>query len=203
MSTTKLREPSDIAALAQHELSQWAGSNSRGYSVQFEHGKTMSAGVLDAVMKLTGDNMRSLYQQSSWGWNAKKKRREMVHPDHRLILAFHDSVLVAFAAFRFTHEDDYEPAEECVYVYEVQVAQAFERKGLGSMLMRCVEQIALRTPCRSRVLLTVFYHNKSAREFYAKLGYEIDETSPDIVLKKNPLEARKYDYFILCKKCAA
>jgi ribosomal protein S18 acetylase RimI-like enzyme len=70
------------------------------------------------------------------------------------------------------------PPIPVLFVYELQVAQAYRGMGLGSYLMQCMESIAAATRM-NRVMLTVFHLlNQPAYNFYKRLGYRVDETSP-------------------------
>lgn len=62
--------------------------------------------------------------------------------------------------------------------YEVQVASAHQKKGLGRWLMAALERVAMRGGM-CKVVLTVFIANGGARRFYRRHGYTTDETSPE------------------------
>jgi ribosomal protein S18 acetylase RimI-like enzyme len=80
-----------------------------------------------------------------------------------------------------------------LYVFEIQVEDAFQRQGLGRKLMKMMEYFA-HAAGLDRILLTVFKKNASAMEFYTKsLGYDIDESSPSKY-------GQSEDYEILTKK---
>lgn len=97
--------------------------------------------IEDAIFQLTKTNMQALYDAApGWSWADGKKRSETRHSDTRYILARNreDAAIVAFAAFRFIMEDDY----DVVYLYELQLGPGVQRKGLGKLLMQLVELTA-------------------------------------------------------------
>jgi ribosomal protein S18 acetylase RimI-like enzyme len=82
----------------------------------------------------------------------------------------------AFAHFRFEYDDD--KFKGVIYCYELQTARDYQRQGIGSLLMKIIEQIGSKFKM-SKVLLTCFGYNQNAMDFYIKkLGYRIDRSSP-------------------------
>jgi GNAT superfamily N-acetyltransferase len=145
---------------------------------QFARGRgaasSVPAEVLRFCLALTETNMSAMYEGAGWGWNAKKKQRELEHEEARLLVAFDSEERpVAFAHFRFVREKDC----PVLYVYELQVDSSAGRKGLGRHLMLVLE-LAAHKARMEWVMLTVFKCNKAASAFYAKLKYSTDETCP-------------------------
>ena len=133
---------------------------------------------LDDCSKLFQANMTDLYKQSSWGLDLEDKKEELSHSKARFVsLRAEGGALAAFLHFRFVMDDDENPSCVVLYVYELQIDKEHQRKGLGRRLMCLVEQLAAATNM-TKVVLTVFRANKGAMEFYEKLGYTVDETSP-------------------------
>ena len=64
-----------------------------------------------------------------------------------------------------------------LYVYEIQLAPAVRRQGLGKFMMLAVE-LAARAGGLGRVMLTVQDGNAGAARLYERLGYGTDPTSP-------------------------
>ncbi len=152
------------------------------------------AEVVDFCFDLTERNMRQHYEQSGWGWNALKKRRELEDEEARLLVARDRATnkLVAFMHFRFEREDD----ALVLYVYEIQIEQdeSVARKGLGKQIMLLAELIG-RKWGMDWVMLTVLNCNTPAVQFYHKLKYTVDETSP-----QNDIENEGCPYTILSKQ---
>lgn len=147
-------------------------------SLTFSHGKSLSDHQLQICLDLFERNMGDFYKNSSWGLDLKEKRIELTHSSARFLLLHSQSdVFVGFVHFRFEYDDDEQPTEAVLYVYEIQVVESFQRKGLGKKLMGLAEQIATAAKM-TKVLLTVFKKNEAAMHFYKDLNYSIDQSSP-------------------------
>ena len=83
--------------------------------------------------------------------------------------------IAGYVAFRMTTER----AIEVLYVHEVQVAPAAQGRGLGKYLMRLVDAIGRETDMKL-LMLTVLTSNKTAKRFYEKIQFVLDEASPDV-----------------------
>ena len=111
------------------------------------------------LLDLTRANMRAVYEAApGWGgWRDGKKRGELLDSDARYFVARAaggggggggsggDSdgdggggMLLGFAGFRFLAEGE----RDVLYLYELQLAEAAQRKGLGKHLMALCEQAA-------------------------------------------------------------
>jgi ribosomal protein S18 acetylase RimI-like enzyme len=148
------------------------------------------------ILSLFERNMGELYEKSSWGLDTEKKSAELKHANARYLLvettsSEENQQLAGFVHFRFAYDDEDQPTGSVLYVYEIQIDEKFRRQGLGKKLMGISEQIAANAEV-SKVLLTVFKSNQSAMEFYKRLDYGIDVSSPS-----NHNEPA--DYEILCK----
>jgi N-alpha-acetyltransferase 40 len=84
------------------------------------------------------------------------------------------------------------PTEGVVYVYEIQIDKKYQRLGLGKKIMDIIETITSLAGL-GRIMLTVFKANECAVEFYRRIDYSVDETSPS-------LHNEPADYEILSKK---
>ena len=60
----------------------------------------------------------------------------------------------------------------------MQIEAAYQRKGLGSFMMKALEQMVIHYKLE-KVVLTILKNNEDATKFYKNLGYGIDESSPD------------------------
>jgi ribosomal protein S18 acetylase RimI-like enzyme len=146
-------------------------------------------GRFDECLGLFRTNMAALYEGSSWGLDMAEKEAELRHGRARFLFLWDNdadlgattttsSRLAAFVHFRFEHDDEEGPTCAVLYVYEIQIDEAYRRHGLGRWLMGIAEAIAAGEGM-AKVLLTVFKANRGAMQFYEKLGYGVDETSPD------------------------
>jgi ribosomal protein S18 acetylase RimI-like enzyme len=86
-----------------------------------------------------------------------------------------------------------EGGEPVLYVYEVQVEDEYQRKGIAKLVMKMMELVAWRLNFYS-VMLTVMQANLSAIALYTSLGYAKHATSPP------PSQDGKTGYFILVKR---
>eukprot|EP01018_Ginkgo_biloba_P012924 Gb_21952 [translate_table: standard] len=169
------------------------------------------------IQELLKLNMEGPYG-SEWAAEEKIKRREMVAHEARYIfvrkiLSTHNAgvpdgnntleehkglwtgdgeSVVAFVQYRFIVEEEI----PVVYVYELQLEQCVQGRGLGKFLMQLIELIARKNKMKA-VMLTVQKRNTSAMNFYtSKLRYVISSVSPSRV---DPLIGAEKSYEILCK----
>lgn len=148
-----------------------------------QHASQLDDATKEELVALFEANMQQQYESSDWGYDAAAKRKELFEPDARYLLAFdseedaNDGVppsIAGFVHFRFVDDDDV----EVMYIYEIQVAERMQRKGLGKFLMQILLLVA-RKHLMKLVVLTVFKSNTKALTFYRqKMGFAIDETSP-------------------------
>ncbi|XP_076442899.1 N-alpha-acetyltransferase 40-like [Babylonia areolata] len=143
------------------------------------------------IFQLTSSNMKTLYEQSDWGWSDREKREELTDSRAWYLLARNlEGVPVAFSHFRF----DLEEGDEVLYCYELQLEKSVRRKGLGKFMMQIMELMAHRYEML-KVMLTTFKHNLEAHNFFrTKLKYEVDEISPEASMYEED-----YTYLILSK----
>ncbi|GLE01153.1 hypothetical protein PINS_up009983 [Pythium insidiosum] len=158
-------------------------------SVVNRHSAALSTAQRDAIFALFEHNMKDMYRDSDWGYDAHAKRQELFEDDARYLLVTRrqpatttgtaheqedDEELLGFVHFRF-FEDDGAPV---LYVYEIQIAAAAQRKGLGKFLMQLLQLVARRQRMEL-VVLTVFKANVAAMAFYLNtMKFVVDETSP-------------------------
>ncbi|KAG7396840.1 N-alpha-acetyltransferase 40 [Phytophthora boehmeriae] len=152
--------------------------NGADVSVQGAQAKELSDATRASVVQLFEDNMKALYQNSDWGYDAAAKRTELFEDEARYLLVFEgessSTSLVGFAHFRFVEDD----GALVLYLYEVQLASSVQGHGLGKFLMQLLQLVA-RKHGMELMVLTVFKSNTGAMRFYRdRLGFDIDETSP-------------------------
>lgn len=136
------------------------------------------------IMTILEENMKSYYERTSWGWNEAELNKETLSGLNRILLvSTHQNFqevennMVAFAIFRFDWDDEDEPEYPVLYLYQLQILQNFQRRGLGKSIMDLLLQIAHKTLMR-KVLLTCFKINIPAMQFYKSIGFGIDPNSP-------------------------
>ncbi|KAL6770935.1 hypothetical protein ACKKBF_B33280 [Auxenochlorella protothecoides x Auxenochlorella symbiontica] len=163
------------------------------------------------MLDLTRTNMKAHYEACpGWGWREREKKSELAHPSARYLVAASsvaeseeniaacnseqgcDVKPVAFLHFRFEVEDH----KPILYLYELQLDNSVQRKGLGQFLVRLLELVAWQSGL-SQLKLTVLNTNDGAGLFYKSMGFALDQTSPsavsldaapgyEILSKKNP-----------------
>ncbi|CAG8909390.1 unnamed protein product [Penicillium egyptiacum] len=101
--------------------------------------------------------------------------------------------VLGFLSFMVTYED----GKEVVYCYEIHLSPTARGRGAGTLLMGRMEGIG-RAIGLEKSMLTVFKSNESARRFYERLGYEVDEYSPRPRKLRNGT-IKDVDYLILSK----
>lgn len=168
--------PVDLFKIESENIA--ANNDAEPLSIEFKLGPLPPA-ILQACMDLFEDNMTQLYRDSSWGLNLKEKRDELDHVDARFLLVWDQKqTLVGYCHFRFDVDDDDEPKDVVVYIYELQVSSNFQRYGIGRRLMEISNEITKKAAV-AKVMLTVFDANEPAVRFYERLGYEVDAVSPE------------------------
>lgn len=150
------------------------------YHLKLESSSTLSDHEFDECLNLIASSSANDYASSSIGWSPKKKHKEMKLPDLRYILLIHPNPPPAadpvqgFLSFMLTYEDGH----EVVYCYELHLAPALQRLGIGKHLMGVMEQVGMNVGV-DKSMLTVFVKNQAASRFYEKLGYSTDDYSPE------------------------
>ncbi|KAL9955038.1 hypothetical protein ACROYT_G042642 [Oculina patagonica] len=153
----------------------------------------MTTEDIDWAFDLTKHNMQLLYENTTWGWNDKKKKDEMTEDKAWYLIAKEESgKAAAFSHFRF----DLEEGDEVLYCYEIQVEPGARARGLGKFLMQILEMMAHRAQMK-KVMLTVLKDNERAVNFFTNImKFQTDETSPAIW---DPMNPEDYCYDILSK----
>uniref|UniRef100_A0A1Q3EX77 N-alpha-acetyltransferase 40 n=1 Tax=Culex tarsalis TaxID=7177 RepID=A0A1Q3EX77_CULTA len=136
----------------------------------------MDSKVLKWAFKLAERNVGPQYKACSLGWQPKVKQSDLNKNWARYLVALDRATKkpAAYTMFRF----DLDYGRSVVYCYEMQVEAEFQRKGLGGFMMKALEKMAQHYGLE-RVVLTVLKNNEDGMKFYRRLGYEIDENSPD------------------------
>ncbi|SMR52573.1 unnamed protein product [Zymoseptoria tritici ST99CH_3D1] len=154
---------------------------------------------LEECLKLVETTSRPDYENSSWGWHANRKRKEMKEKEMRYVILWQrpvregqPSTMLGFLSFMLTHDST--PAVPVLYVYEIHLAKIARRRGLGYALMNVARGIASKVGVE-KVMLTCFLSNTAALEFYRNLGFKKDVCSPEDRRTRNKVV--KTDYMIM------
>jgi ribosomal protein S18 acetylase RimI-like enzyme len=179
-------------------------SESSTYTIDIQTADSIPEPDFEACFALIEQTSSDDYTSSSVGWSPIKKRKEMRLPDMRYMLLRRQAPptlldgkripVLGFVSFMTTYED----GKEVLYCYEIHVDSSLQGQGLGGQLMGFLEEIGRRIGLE-KVMLTVFKANGSAVRFYEKLGYHIDEFSPQPRTLRNGT-VKEPDYLILSKR---
>jgi len=125
--------------------------------------------------------MKPLYDEAykndpnmGFGWKEQAKQTKMRDDlAWYLMVRTKEGTAVAFSLFRFVMDSD----EEVLYCYELQVGQAFRRKGLGRFMMKVLEMLMIKADML-KLKCTILKKDKPMVEFFGNaLKFEMDETS--------------------------
>lgn len=167
----------------------------------------------EACFRLVELTSEENYSGSSVGWSPSKKRKEMKLPDMRYLILRRSSSktndstgetegsvesssrlkVLGFLSLMVTYED----GKEVIYCYEIHLLPAAQGQGFGKLLMGRLEDIGRRIGLE-KAMLTAFKSNPRALQFYGRLGYSMDEYSPQPRILRNGT-MKEPDYLILSK----
>ncbi|AQZ16641.1 NAT4 (YMR069W) [Zygosaccharomyces parabailii] len=160
---------------------------------EFEHkdkqgeqnkGKNDEQNIFRQQLRLVDENLGTTYSSKSkklYGNNKpwqQNKMQEMATPGLIHVSYWQDDLLRFFVSFMPTVEE-ISPGHQAtvLYLYELQIADPFQRKGLGHQLFTRLLRV-----CKSLHLagieLTVFSDNVPAIAFYRKIGMKLAHDSP-------------------------
>ncbi|KAG8200211.1 hypothetical protein JTE90_024990 [Oedothorax gibbosus] len=127
------------------------------------------------LFSLLKANMELLYENTDWGWKDDAKLNELTHKDARfLIVRDTNQKIVGFSHFRF----DVEQNLPILYCYELQIDDAYQRKGIGRHMMNILSLLAYEYKF-VKIVLTVFKNNLVGINFYMNsLMFKKDSTCP-------------------------
>ncbi|KAI4146824.1 MAG: hypothetical protein LQ340_005796 [Diploschistes diacapsis] len=163
------------------------------YRIDVETSDTISSDDLHACFNLVIMTSKAHYASSSTGWHPKAKMEEMKLLDlkYLLIRAESDPEVLGFASFMLTYEDGI----EVVYLYEIHLSERLRGIGLGAHIVTLIQAIGFEFGM-AKMMLTVFVANKGARTFYERLGFSVDECTPEPKRLRNGV-VKELDYTIL------
>ncbi|KAJ3873880.1 acyl-CoA N-acyltransferase [Lentinula edodes] len=170
------------------------------YTCTFRLANELSESMRAKIWELINGNMSELCANSSLGWNALDKQQELFDPLARYIIlnpVGQSDQIAGYSVLRFEHEAE----EDILYCYELQISPLHQRKGLGKFLMKLLQVIGRRTKME-KIMLTVLDNNSAANDFYATIGFQLDECSPSFEDPENEGDTEKVDYQILSKLLA-
>ena len=130
------------------------------------------------VQRIIPDYARGKVSAGNWAVEESlQKSKEAINsllpqglstPDNYLFTIKHDGEAVGHLWLAIQHRAD----GRFGYIYDVYIAEPFQRRGIATNAMRLLEDEASRLGFSS-LSLHVFGHNTAARALYEKLGYQI------------------------------
>lgn len=179
-------------------------------SIAFKTSSELAPDEVNACLDLISSTSLAHYKESSFGWNPRRKKREMKEDEMRYLLvrttsnieskdpgrsqSANEGEIQGFLSFMLTHDST--PPVPVLYVYEIHLLPHLRKFGLGAHLMRVAEDIAAATGME-KVMLTCFVANERAYEFYKRRAYEKDVCTPkDRITRKKIVKA---DYVIMSR----
>ncbi|CAG9810945.1 unnamed protein product [Chironomus riparius] len=142
--------------------------------ISYKGSKELTKDLQKWCFKLAEKNVGPHYKACSLGWQPKFKQNDMKRPWAKFLIAKCGQENAGYTMFRF----DMDYGRSVIYCYELQIDEKYQNKGLGEHFMKCLEKLA-KVWQMERIVLTVLTNNDGALRFYKRLGYTVDETSPD------------------------
>lgn len=138
---------------------------------------------IDWIVDLTARNMMCFYKDA-WGWSTKSKQFEVMEEDACFLIAVIGDNPIGFIHFKFEEQDNM----FTLFIYNIEVAEEYQKNGLGTFLMSAVESIGkeIKVDC---LMTMLFKANELGLEFFRKNGFISSPISPE------NLNAEKSDLF--------
>lgn len=160
--------------------------------------------VLNACLDLIEASSAYDYKNAGMKWSLASKRKEMLLPDMKYLIIQERSIrtgtnddyfspVYGFVSYMITYEDGH----EVVYIYEIHLQPEFCGLGIGKVLLGMVEEIGRKIKVE-KAMLTVFKSNKRAVKWYHRIGYSVDDFSPQPRIMRNGT-IKEPKYIILSK----
>jgi ribosomal protein S18 acetylase RimI-like enzyme len=112
------------------------------------------------------------------GWNEERHQEEPKFPERYLML-FRESDCIGFLSLR--------EQPNCLYLETLQLLQQYRRHGIGTAVMRIVEDIA-RRKAKDRIQLRVFKDNP-VQSLYHRIGFKTIEEQGWCMLMEKVLKS--------------
>lgn len=168
---------------------------------------SLAADEAHVFEQLLDENMRPVYGDDRWLSHERATKQQEAQSPHARFLVLRSKSNGAIAAvchYRFVDER----GTAALYVYELQVARAFMRQGVGSFALVLLERLAAEAGMAG-MFLTVQRSNAAAFAFYQRNGFALAHHSPGApcssfapfehhVLPMNG-NTQSHEYEILCK----
>ena len=179
--------PENLPFVLPADVPSSDNGSTKKFELEVMSSSALQEDTLQDVLRIFEENMGELYRISTWGLNLDEKAEELRHRKARYLIVWtkqdkeeeaESRKMAAFVHYRFCFDDDERPDWAVLYIYEIQVADGFQRKGMGQALMLLLEEVARQTQM-TKVMLTVFNQNVEGMKFYReRCGYAVDDSDP-------------------------
>ena len=125
------------------------------------------------IFNLLKENMLESFNRN-WGyWN--EQSFEKTHRKETIRIICYENSRIGYIDFKFK--------QDCGYINDIQISEKFRGKGLGTYIMKLLEQETINHGLK-RICLKVFKDN-NAVQLYKRLGYKpIFEDDTSLIMEK-------------------
>mmetsp|Transcript_50570 Transcript_50570/g.83822 ORF Transcript_50570/g.83822 Transcript_50570/m.83822 type:complete len:503 (+) Transcript_50570:42-1550(+) len=182
--------------------------NGLNLNIEFHCGKALSRADAAACFEMVKTHMEDEYDDSGYGWDDNDKWSEITSRESRLLL-LRDNRLprsaqkpdcIGFVQFRLTLQGEVWNAMEgapCLFIYDVQLAPEYRRKGVGKQLLVTLEMMAKKAQL-SYLMSWATVRSKGAEAFFLSLKGWRDDTA---TLMEMEAADEEDDTFRVYSKC--
>lgn len=128
------------------------------------------------IQELTKENFYD-YLNKTIGWNENRHREEPKFPERYLML-FHENDPIGFMSLR--------NQPNCLYLQTLQLIQQYRGRGIGTALMKFIEDTTIRR-AKDKIQLRVFKDNP-VQSLYRRIEFKIVEDEGWCFLMEKVLE---------------
>jgi ribosomal protein S18 acetylase RimI-like enzyme len=128
----------------------------------------------DFIFNLLMDNMLASFKKH-WGeWNESSFKK--THLKEKIRIIAYENVSIGYIDFKFKHD--------CGYINDIQLSKKFCGMGIGTYLMKLLEQETINHGL-NKIRLKVFKDNRAVN-LYIRLGYKsIIEDDTSLIMEKS------------------
>ncbi len=109
-------------------------AHSKSFGTEYCCGNDLSPVHREMIFTMFASHMKQIYE-ATWGWNSKKKRKELFSADSKFLLVFDRSegleILIAWSMFKFEWDDPEVRDQPVLYCYEIHVSNTHRGCSLG------------------------------------------------------------------------
>jgi GNAT superfamily N-acetyltransferase len=173
-------------------------------SIEFKCGKVLDKRDASVCYDMVKAHMEEEYDRSGYGWDDDDKWGEITSRESRLLLlrdeTAPDRKVVGFVNFRLTLQGECWNAMEgqpCLFLYDIQIAKDYRRKGVGKQLVCMLEMMAKRAKM-SFVCALLTKTNEAAAIFFGGFKGWRDDTPSLMQMEAADTEDDTFKVFAKC-----